>query len=66
MGNCTGYCTGCKDGPEGISASGGVLNAQQAQVKQSYNQNSAMMKEGFAGEAFSGFDGGEGDGYTSQ
>jgi len=25
-----------------------------------------MMKEGFAGEAFSGYDGGDGDGYTSQ
>ena len=25
-----------------------------------------MMREGFAGEAFSGFDGGDGDGYTSQ
>ena len=25
-----------------------------------------MMREGFAGEAFSDFNGGEGDGYTSQ
>jgi len=54
MGNCTGYCTGCKDG-EAITGSGGITsNGQQRydnnQVRQSYSQANAMMREGFGGE----------------
>ena len=56
MGNCTGYCTGCKEG-EGIM--GGILNARldNQQVRNSYNYKEEMIKEGFGGEAYSGFSG---------
>jgi hypothetical protein len=53
MGNCTGYCTGCKDG-EAITGSGGVTGGtgryDGAAVRHSYNKNDAMLREGFAGE----------------
>jgi len=56
MGNCTGYCTGCKDGEATIG--GSVTGGQGASrydnnaVRNSYNKNDAMLKEGFAGEHF--------------
>ena len=56
MGNCTGYCTGCKDG-ETITGSGGVIGGTRydnAQVRQSYSQANQMMREGFGGEAYTG------------
>jgi hypothetical protein len=63
MGNCTGYCTGCKDGGEPFNggATGGRYDNNQ--VRNSYNAKDAMMREGFGGEAFSvAFGGGRGGG----
>lgn len=60
MGNCTGYCTGCKDG-EAITGSGSVTGGATASrydnnaVRNSYNKNESMLREGFAGEAFEGY-----------
>ena len=58
MGNCTGYCTGCKEGDGVIGGTGGVNQRfDNNQVRNSYNKNDAMLKEGFGGEAFSGLSG---------
>ena len=57
MGNCTGYCTGCKDGDATISNNTGTVTGQRYdnnQVRNSYFEKNAMLKEGFAGEVFSG------------
>ncbi len=59
MGNCTGYCTGCKDGDATIG--GSVTGGQGASrydnnaVRNSYNKNDAMLKGGFGGEQFEGY-----------
>lgn len=58
MGNCTGYCTGCKDGDTitGGNATGvGANRYDNNAVRNSYNKNDAMLKEGFAGENFEGY-----------
>ena len=56
MGNCTGYCTGCKDGDAFVVGGTTGQRYDNNQVRYSYNQKDAMLKKGFAGEPFSGYD----------
>lgn len=44
MGNCTGYCTGCKE--DGTTAAG---RYDANQVRNSYKEKDMILSEGFGG-----------------
>ncbi len=45
MGNCTGYCTGCQEGPS---------RYENQQVRNSYKDKDYMAQDGFGQERYSG------------